>query len=84
MCRRRAVSAPTSAMAVLGVAVEAVPWLHLPLQIKTRARGGLFDFLQPEWNNVSKPCKDLIRKLLVRNPQASAACAVMALPVLLA
>ena len=38
-------------------------------QIKARARAALFDFNQPEWRQVSTSAKDLLRKLIVKNPE---------------
>lgn len=40
----------------------------LVLQIKKRARGAEFDFNSPEWAAISDGAKDLLRKLIVRNP----------------
>ena len=37
-------------------------------QIKARARSATFDFNQPEWDVVSDSAKDLLRKLIVKNP----------------
>ncbi|XP_066909577.1 MAP kinase-activated protein kinase 2 [Halyomorpha halys] len=36
--------------------------------MKKRIRTGQFDFPKPEWNNVSKEAKDLIRKMLCVDP----------------
>ena len=42
---------------------------HFPLvQIKARARAARFDFDQPEWEIVSDLAKDLLKKLIVKNP----------------
>lgn len=38
-------------------------------EIKARARAAIFDFNQPEWDSVSDLAKDLLRKLIVKNPQ---------------
>ncbi len=40
----------------------------LVLQIKKRAREAEFDFNSPEWAAISDGAKDLLRKLIVRNP----------------
>lgn len=37
-------------------------------QIKARARAAVFDFEQPEWEVVSDLAKDLLKKLIVKNP----------------
>ena len=42
-----------------------------PPQIKARARAATFDFNQVEWDNVSDSAKDLLRKLIVKNPGVS-------------
>ena len=44
------------------------PGTWLVLQIKKRARGAEFDFNSPEWAAISDGAKDLLRKLIVRNP----------------
>ena len=38
------------------------------LQIKARARAADYDFNQPEWRDVSDSAKDLLRKLIVKDP----------------
>ena len=45
-----------------------VLWRAMSVQIKTRARCAQFDFNQPEWASVSYSAKDLLRKLIVKNP----------------
>jgi serine/threonine protein kinase len=46
------------------------PTGQLPVsEIKARARNVQYDFLQPEWDHISTPAKDLIARLLVRDPQ---------------
>jgi hypothetical protein len=40
----------------------------LTVQIKQRARNALFDFDQPEWLVVSPEAKDLLRRLIVKDP----------------
>ncbi len=37
-------------------------------QIKARARAAVFDFNQPEWENISASAKDLIRRLICKDP----------------
>ena len=45
-----------------------IDWIGIPVQIKARARAATFDFDQPEWDTISDSAKDLLRKLIVKNP----------------
>jgi serine/threonine protein kinase len=43
-------------------------------EIKARARAARFDFEQPEWDVVSETAKDLLRKLIVKDPAVTWLC----------
>jgi hypothetical protein len=65
----RACISPSTLFVLSGSGVSChCPGTWLVLQIKKRARGAEFDFNSPEWAAISDGAKDLLRKLIVRNP----------------
>ena len=47
----------------------AAPLLPLAGQIKRKAQNAIYDFDMEEWDNISDLAKDLITKLIVKDPE---------------